>query len=97
MIINSNILISLLSGFGIYLVIFAIYLELAPGIGNVWYRVGVDGLRHIRLSHFFYFIIKPFSIIELWYPMNWDLNYFIGAGISSFIFYNLIKFEHIAN
>jgi hypothetical protein len=97
MIINSNILISLLSGFGIYLVIFAIYLELAPGIGNVWYRVGVDGLKHIRLSHLFSFIIKPLSMIELWYPSNWDLNYFIGAGISSFLFYNLIKFDDIAN
>jgi hypothetical protein len=97
MIINPIILISLLSGFGIYFIIFSLYLELSTGIGNVWYRVGVDGLKHIRFSHLFSFIIKPLSMIELWYPSNWDLNYFIGAGISSFLFYNLIKFDDIAN
>lgn len=81
-----------LYSFIIYLIIFASYLELSPGLGNVWYRIGVDGVRHIRLSHLFTFILNPFSMIELWYPRNWDLNYFVGASLFTIIFKNLIDF-----
>ena len=74
-----------------YLIIFSAYLELGNGLGNVWYRIGVDGYRHIRFSHLFTFIMKPFSMIELWYPQNWDINYFAGATIFTFLFKNLIN------
>jgi hypothetical protein len=84
----SNTLI-ILSGSTLYLIIFGLYLELGKGLGNVWYRIGADGARHIRISHLFSFILKPFSIKELWLPINWDINYFIGASLSCILIKNL--------
>ena len=71
----TNICLSLV----IYFFIFCAYLELSPSIGNVWFRRGSDGLRHINLPSLFHTILSPFKLIELWYPKNWDLNYFIGV------------------
>lgn len=69
----------LFTSFFVYFCIFCAYLELSPQIGNVWFRVGADGFRHINLSSLFYTIFSPFRIPELWYPKNWDLNYFVGV------------------
>lgn len=81
---------SIFYGSLVYLPIFAAYLELNPKITNVWYRIGVDGARHINLPSLWNFITKPFTMIELWYPSNWDINYFVGAiVISAFIYYLL--------
>lgn len=82
-----KIIKSILYGSLIYFPIFAIYLEVNPNITNVWYRIGVDGARHINLSSLWYFITKPFTMIELWYPNNWDINYFLGAIFLSAIIY----------
>lgn len=81
---------SILYGFLIYFIFFLVYLELNPSITNVWYRIGVDGARHINLPSLWHFITKPFSMIELWYPQNWDINYFIGAIILSIAIYYFI-------
>jgi hypothetical protein len=81
---------SILYGSLLYFPIFAAYLELNPSITNVWYRIGVDGARHINLPSLWHFITKPFSMIELWYPQNWDINYFIGAIVTSTIIYFLL-------
>jgi hypothetical protein len=64
----------------LYTLFFAFYLELNPGLTNIWYRIGSDGYRHICPGDLFYFIVKPFSMKELWYPEFWDLNYWIGLG-----------------
>jgi hypothetical protein len=76
----------------IYTIAFASYLELSPQIGNVWYRMGADGIRHIRPENLLAFMVKPLSMVELWYPHNWDINYFAGLAIigilySSYIIY----------
>jgi hypothetical protein len=63
----------------LYLIIFMIYLELNPKIGNVWYRIGSDGKKHINLSSLYNLIVQPLYSIDLWYPSFWDLNYFVGT------------------
>jgi hypothetical protein len=81
---------SILYGSLIYFIFFLAYLEINPSITNVWYRIGVDGARHINLPSLWNFITKPFSMIELWYPQNWDINYFVGAIILSIAIYYFI-------
>ncbi len=62
-----------------YLLIYATYLELHPSIGNVWFRTASDGLRRINLQSLGRMIFAPLQMKELWYPNNWDLNFFVGV------------------
>lgn len=88
-----NIYKSIIKGFLIYFVVFSAYLELSPKLGNIWYRIQDDGIRRINPSYLFKFIILPFKHIWMWYPINWDLNYFIGSIISTGLIYYLSIFN----
>ena len=72
-------------GFILYFIIFAIYLETSRSLGNIWFRVGADGKKHINLHSLYNFIIQPFYTKELWYPSFWDINYFVGSIITIII------------
>ena len=78
---------SILLGSSLYFVLFSAYLELNPTITNVWYRISADGTRHINIQSYWHFITRPFSMLEMWYPSNFDLNYFVGATITIGILY----------
>jgi hypothetical protein len=65
----------------LYTILFALYLELNPGLTNIWYRIGSDGERHICPNNLFNFIIKPFTTKELWYFELLDCNYLFGILI----------------
>lgn len=78
---------TLLFSIAIYTIFFAAYLELSPRIGNVWYRMGVDGYRHVRLENLWAFLVKPLTMIELWYPWNWDINYIVGVLLVVILYY----------
>ena len=69
----------LLFRFILYFIIFALYLELNPSLGNIWYRIGEDGMRHIQLVNLLYFIIEPLKNRFLWNLEFLDLNFFVGA------------------
>lgn len=75
-------------GYLFYFILYSIYIELSvSGLTNIWYRIGSDGYKHVNIASYFAFLIKPFSDIQFWYPMNWDLNYFVGATITSGLLY----------
>lgn len=84
---------SLLLIIAIYTLIFAAYLELSPKIGNVWYRMGADGIRHVRPENLLAFIVKPMTMVELWYPSNWDINYIVGILITILLYYTYKYFK----
>jgi hypothetical protein len=67
----------------IYFIIFALYLEFNPALGNIWYRTGEDGLKHLQLQNLFYFILEPLHKPFLWKFEYLDLNFFVGAFIIS--------------
>ena len=77
----------------IYTIAFASYLELSPQIGNVWYRMGADGIRHVRPENLLAFIVKPMTMVELWYPSNWDINYIVGILITILLYYTYKFFK----
>jgi hypothetical protein len=49
---------------------FIAYLELSPGMGNIWYRnnrlMPIGALR---------VMIYPFKNRQMWWPGVWDINY----------------------
>ena len=59
------------------LIIFLFYLEFSPKLGNIWYRIDSTGKRRIMIKGAINVILYPFKNYTLWYPKNWDLNYFI--------------------
>lgn len=77
----------ILYGSGAYLLPWCAYLELSPKLTNIWYRVNSEGVRRLNLPSFFTFLVQPFYRVEFWYPWNWDLNYFVGAGLCSLLAY----------
>ena len=64
-----------------HFVAFSAYVELAPGLGNIWLRIGADGNRHVNLASYGHFLTRPLYMGELWAPEFWDVNYFINAGL----------------
>jgi hypothetical protein len=78
---------SVLLGSSIYFVLFSAYVEISPKLTNVWYRIDSSGSRSINLESYLHFITRPFSMIEFWYPWNWDINYFVGATITIGLLY----------
>jgi hypothetical protein len=86
---KGKIIPSLVKGSAVYLIPFSAYLELNPGLTNIWYRIGSDGMRHVNLDSYVHFLTRPLYMPELWHPRNWDLNFFVGAGLTSFLVYRL--------
>jgi len=74
----------------LYSIGFIIYLELSPRLGNIWYRTGSDGLKHINFSGLIEFVYKPFTHGFFWRPQFWDINIYIGLFITV-IFINLLR------
>lgn len=56
-------------------VFFATYIELAPGLGNIWYRIESDGIRRFSLTNLFNFMAKPLFNLDLWNISLLDTNY----------------------
>ncbi len=76
-------------GVVIGLVIFTLYLELNPKLGNIWYRQDSMGIKRISPKALLEYFKKPFQSIMLWNPKNWDLNPYMfstltGVGFTAF-------------
>lgn len=52
------------------IIIFALYLELSPGLGNIWFRVDSSGCKKISLVNFGWFFLNPLYRPTLW---QWEL------------------------
>ena len=73
--------------------IFIIYVEYS--VGNVIYRVGVDGLKGFRLMNIFHFLINPLYNHFLWKLNLLDVNYIFTIVISTILYYNISFINNI--
>jgi hypothetical protein len=74
-------------------ILFIIYVEYS--VGNVIYRVGVDGLKSFRLMNIFHFLMNPLHNHFLWrYPLL-DVNYIFAIVISTILYYNIPLINNI--
>lgn len=74
------------------LIIYLTYLELSPGLGNIWFRFNADNVRVINIMGALNMIIHPLKNLTFWSIENWDLNFFIYYIFLCFINY-FIKFD----
>lgn len=63
--------------FLISLLIYLAYLELSPGLGNIWFRYNSNNIRCINILGAISMILYPLKNLTFWYVQNWDLNFFI--------------------
>ena len=84
---NTNIYIA--EGYIIGIIIFILYLELNPKLGNIWYRINENKLYQFRPQNILQYFIKPFTNIIFWYPINWDINPYIFSTIITLFFTNI--------
>jgi hypothetical protein len=66
----------------LYLCCFLVYLELSPGLGNVWIRKNADGDRQLSLGGLWNVFRYPFQNPDMWLPPHWDINPWIGCLIA---------------
>jgi hypothetical protein len=69
------------------LLIFALYLELSPGLGNIWYRINSNGDRQLVWKNLLIFTINPFWKPTLWCWQLLDINSIIFVSAVVGIWY----------
>ena len=72
-----NIIIKLIKAFIYATIIFAIYVEVNPKLGNIWYRIDMNGDKQIYIINLFRLMFAPIYYIFYWYIYIWDINFFI--------------------
>ena len=72
-----NIFLHIILSFIIAFIIFGIYAETSPELGNIWYRIDMDGNKQIYIINLFRFMFAPLYYIFYWDIMMWDINFFI--------------------
>ena len=72
-------------------VLFILYVQFSPSMGNVWYRKDSDGNGFFSFGGLFDLIIFPLKNLQMWYPSMWDINIYIWLSLS-YIIFNCNKF-----
>lgn len=54
-------------------IIYLLYIQYSPGMGNIWYRNN----EYYSFNGALKLILFPFNNIKMWYLEMWDLNYFV--------------------
>ena len=73
--------------------LFIIYVEYS--VGNVIFRVGVDGMKSFRLMNVFHFLIDPLHNHFLWKIHLLDINYIFTIVISTILYFNIPSINNI--
>ena len=75
--ILKTIIYNLLKSFIISTIIFAIYVEINPSMGNIWYRIDSNGIKRINIISLFNLMLGPLRYLFYWNLTNLDINFFI--------------------
>ncbi len=61
--------------------LFLLYIQYSPGMGNIWYRNNeyFSPMGALRVMVF------PFQNVQMWYPTMWDINYIMWLLIGVFV------------
>ena len=73
------------------ILLFGIYIEISPGLGNIWFRTNSLGYKVIRLDYFLIYLIEPFKNKILWHYKLWDTNSIIFITVMTLFIYFIKK------
>lgn len=59
-------------------IVFLLYIQFSPGMGNIWYRNNeyFSPMGAVRV------LLFPLQNAQMWLPNMWDLNYIIWVAIT---------------
>ena len=57
------------------------YLELHPGLTNIWIRSNHEGNKVFCPSNIFHLLVYPFKNSRMWIAKFWDINLFTFYGV----------------
>ena len=77
-------------GYVSLLVLYLLYIQFSPGMGNIWYRND----EYFSLMGAINMIFSPFYVSYLWLPEFWDINFIIWT-LFYVLFVYLYKIEFI--
>ena len=63
-------------------ILFTLYVQFSPSMGNVWYRKDSDGNGFFSFEGLFDLIIFPLKNLQMWYPSMWDINFYIWLSVT---------------
>ena len=70
----------------IALVVWVLNLEVNSTLGNIWWRIGADGKKHVNACGLLELFKAPWYTFKLWDIRFWDVNPYIF-----FVLYVLVK------
>tara|TARA_Y100000389_G_scaffold204469_1_gene257207 strand:- start:1290 stop:1652 length:363 start_codon:yes stop_codon:yes gene_type:complete len=76
-------------GFSISFILWILYLEINPKLGNIWLRENSESNIVFAPINIINMIFYSCNNITFWYPWNWDMNPFIWIiiGTSGYLIY----------
>ena len=63
--------------FIIIIISFSLYIQLDPGMGNIWIRKNSDGDIWFSFISLLNLIIYPLKEINMWNLKMWNINFYI--------------------
>lgn len=75
----------------IVFILWIIYLEFSPRLGNIIRRPNSKGSYSYSLAGVGSLMIKPFTDIKFWYPNFWDLNIYALWILTAIIYYLIYR------
>ena len=78
-------------GYVLLLVLYLLYVQFSPGMGNIWYRND----EYFSPMGAINMIFAPFYVSHLWLPEFWDINFVIWSFlyVSICFCYNLYYYK----
>ena len=70
---------------------FAIYTQFSPKIGNIWLRKDANLITRFAPQNLFKLIVFPLRSLQPWKPYLWDINYFMYVLILWIILFVIEK------
>jgi hypothetical protein len=70
-------------------VVFALYAELHPQLGNIWWRIGDKGTKELCPMSLVNLMLSPFRSLFLWHPQILDTNFALYATLGGLLGYLL--------
>lgn len=68
-------------------ILWILYIQFSPKIGNVWIRPNSKGKKSFAPKGILSLLTKPFTDKTFWYPTNWDLNIYVILILTTIIYY----------
>lgn len=78
--------------------IFILYLEINSKLGGIWLRYNSKNQLIFSPIGIYNMVVYPLKNLQLWFPQNWDINFFMFTGLLTIFIQLLVeKFKKSQN